>query len=80
MEILKYKSDLENIYYYGKKSQSEIDFILQNEFSGKIFPIEVKTGSKDNIPIIFKSFLEDYREKIGNFYLINNDICKMREV
>jgi predicted AAA+ superfamily ATPase len=60
---LKYKTDLEKLYYYAKKSQSEIDFILQNEFDSKIYPIEVKAGSKDNIPIIFKSFIEDY-EKI----------------
>ena len=80
LELLKYKENLEEIYFYSKKSQSEIDFIIQNNFNWKISAIEVKSWSKDNIPIIFKSFLEDYYDIINKFYLKNNNIIKKREL
>ena len=65
---------------YQKKSKSEIDFILKDNFTWKIYPIEVKSGSKENIPIIFKSFQEDFKNEIWNFYVINNDIIKKRKL
>lgn len=80
LELLKYKTNLEEIFYYSKKSQSQIDFILQDWFTWNIKPIEVKSWSKDNIPIIFKSFLSDYREIIDNFYVVNNGIIKTRQL
>ena len=80
LELLKYKENLEDIFFYSKRSQSEIDFILQDNFNWKISAIEVKSWSKDNIPIIFKSFLEDYYDIINKFYVINNNIIKKREL
>ena len=80
LELLKYKDTLENIYFWQKKNWSEVDFILEDSFSWKIKPIEVKTWSNDNIPIIFKSFLCEYNEIIENFYVLNKDIIKKRDL
>jgi len=80
LELLKYKSDIEEIFYYWKKSKAEIDFILKNDLTWKIYPIEVKSWSTENIPIIFKSFLQDYSDEIEKFYIVNKNTIKNRNI
>ena len=79
LELLKYKDSLQNIYFWQKKSQSEIDFILENEFDWTIIPIEVKAWNKTNMPIIFKSFYKDYSNVIDKFVILNKQCIESKK-
>lgn len=77
-ELLKEKNHLQEIYFWRKKSQVEIDFIIRNIKTGEIIPIEVKSWSTDTIPKSFRSFYRDYGEKVKYFIVLNKDIYKER--
>ena len=70
--------DLQNLYFYRKRNESEIDFVLQSNW--KLIPIEVKTSDKDNIPKIFESFCKKYSEKIKFFVKTSKTLQKQRNL
>jgi len=70
--------DLQNLYFYRKRNESEIDFVLQSNW--KLIPIEVKTSDKDNIPKIFESFCRKYLEKIKFFVKTSKTLQKQRNL
>jgi predicted AAA+ superfamily ATPase len=49
------------LFYWSSKSDAEVDYILQME--GKIFPLEVKSGSSTNIKSL-RSYTEKYNPQI----------------
>lgn len=67
------------LFFWRKKSQTEIDFICKNINDGGLIPIEVKSGSTDNVPRAFKSFFEAYGEDVKYAVILNKDIYKVRE-
>jgi predicted AAA+ superfamily ATPase len=78
-EFQKNFSQLIDIFFWRKKSQTEIDFLLKNQLTGKIIPVEVKSSSTDVIPKAFRSFFEDYGDNIQYGVILNKDQYKMRE-
>lgn len=79
-ELQKNREENSVIRYYRKKSQAEIDFILENTLTGKVIPIEVKSGSTDVFPSVFHSFMKDYHDLIDHFEILNSELCKSREI
>ena len=78
-EIIKNKTDLQELFFWRKKSQVEIDFIIKDSLENTLIPIEVKTKSTDNIPLSFKSFYRDYGKHIKYFVVANKDVYTERE-
>lgn len=78
LELLK-SGNTKEINYYHKKNWSEIDFIITNK-KFKLIPIEVKSSDKDNVPIIFKSFYNDYQDKIDFFVVITKSKYNVRKI
>ena len=60
------------LYFYKKKSGSEISFILENRQSWLLTPIDVTTKSTIIEPKSFEFFNKSYSEKIET-YIITND-------
>ena len=79
-ELRKNKKDFQQLYFWRKKSQVEIDFVINNLTNSKLIPIEVKAGSTDIIPQSFRSFWHDYKNKIDFFIVLNKDIYKKRQL
>ena len=73
-------SEILKIYFWRKKSQTEIDFVIKNLKNGKLIPIEVKSKSTDVIPKSFKSFLDLYESQTDFFVVLNKDVSKERMI
>ena len=78
LELLK-SGNTKEINYYHKKNWSEIDFIVTDRKS-KLIPIEVKSSDKDNIPSIFKSFYDNYQDKINFFVVVTKSYFNIRKI
>lgn len=70
--------EMDNLYFYQTLNWSEIDFIL--EMNWKLIPIEAKLWNKVNIPKIFISFLEKYKEKIDFFVKTTQRLVWQRDL
>ncbi len=68
------------ISYYRKKSWAEITFILDNKSSGTVTPIEVTLRDSESISQVFRSFDEDYHDKIERFMLVNASLGWRKEI
>jgi len=73
-------SEILKVYFWRKKSQTEIDFVIKNLKNEKLIPIEVKSKSTDVIPRSFKSFLELYESQTDFFVVLNRDVLKERMI
>lgn len=79
-EIIKSKPFHMDMFFWRKKSQTEIDLILENNIDGSLTPIEIKSNSTDAIPKAFSSFFDMYGDKVNHAIVLNKDIFKTREI
>jgi predicted AAA+ superfamily ATPase len=66
--------------FYRKKSGAEITFIITNTENTLITPIEVNTRATDAISQAFRTFDEDYHERIERYMLVNNSIWWKKDI
>ncbi len=59
------------IYFYRKKSQAEITFILENNTTQQLTPIDVIERSTEAIPQAFTSFDSDYWNSVNRYVVFN---------
>lgn len=72
LELERKLDDTHSISYYRKKSWAEINFILENNTTGTVTPVEVTLRETEAISQVFRTFDSDYHEKIERFMLVNN--------
>lgn len=65
----------QRLYFYRKRNQTEIDFILG--ISNRLIPIEVKASSFSRIPPCFISFIDEYNPQEA--FVLNADVMKVEE-
>jgi uncharacterized protein len=63
-ELLYRKTEQMKLHFRALTSWGEIDFIIRNEFTGMITPIEVKTSDNASPSRSYKHFLEVYNNRI----------------
>jgi len=68
------------VYFWRKKSQTEVDFVIKNLEKNKLIPIEVKSKSTDVIPKSFDSFYDFYGDRVDFFVVFNKNIFKTRKL
>lgn len=67
-QILVHKKSSQVLHYRHTKQNSEIDFIIVDNFIGKIIPIEVKSGNKQQLYQSFIHFIQQYHDRISAGY------------
>jgi len=72
--------DLRKIYFWRKKNQTEIDFVIKNLENDQLIPIEVKSKDTDIIPKSFQSFYKAYAKDIDFFVVFNKSVKKIRKL
>ncbi len=73
LELEKKLRDTHTIYFYRKKSGSEITFLAEDTENTLITPIIVTTRSTDAIPQVLKVFESEYSERIERYMICNDD-------
>jgi predicted AAA+ superfamily ATPase len=68
------------ISYYRKKSGAEITFILEDEVTGRITPIEITTRETDVISQAFRTFDLDYHERVERYMLVNSRLAGKKDL
>ncbi len=79
-QITANKFNFQDIYFRQRKNETEIDFILYDNFDKKIDLIEVKSWKKDNIPKAINSFLNKYTKFVNNIIITHEWIYKQRKI
>lgn len=78
--LLIHKKEYEELLFWCTKSWTEVDFIIQDQFTKKIIPIEVKSRNKNNLPKSFSSFIDSYKEDIIAGYITTESEITKREL
>lgn len=60
-----------DIYYYRKKSGSELTFILEDRTTKKITPVEVVSRDIDFLSQALKSFDSEYHDRVERYMVMN---------
>ncbi|GAB0174446.1 MAG: hypothetical protein HHAS10_03250 [Candidatus Altimarinota bacterium] len=68
------------ISYYRKKSGAEITFILENSATETITPVLVTLRESESISQVFKTFDEDYHNKIERYMLVNGGLGGKKDI
>jgi predicted AAA+ superfamily ATPase len=67
-----------NLYFYRTWGGNEIDFIVKNNLTGKIYPIEVKSWDKDNLWKWLINFIKAYKDDIEEVFITTQQLLKTR--
>ncbi len=78
-ELCYLKKDFEIIKFWQNKNGTEVDFLLLDNFSKTIIPVEVKSWTKDIIPKSLMSFLLKYEKNIDTSIITNSNFYKFRK-
>lgn len=58
------------LYFWKKKSGTEVQFILKNKENSKLTPIEISSKKMKNISVTMKSFYSSYKQKIEHSMIL----------
>lgn len=78
-ELMKSKPEFLDLYFWRKKSQTEIDIIIKNAVNVTTIPLEIKSGNRDIIPRAFKSFFEAYGDTTPYGIVLTESLHKIRK-
>lgn len=79
LELKRKLEDTHVIYFYRKKSGSEITFIAENTENTLVTPMMVTTRSSDAIPQALKVFDEEYHDRVERYMILNDAKSNMTE-
>ncbi len=68
-EIFYSKANYHQVYFWGTVNGGEVDFVIQDEVLFKIYPVEVKSKNKLNIPRSLSIFMDTYNDKIEKTFI-----------
>jgi predicted AAA+ superfamily ATPase len=80
LELDKKLDATHTISYYRKKSGAEITFILEDEVTGRITPIEVTPRETDVISQAFRTFDLDYHDRVERYMLVNGRLAGKKDL
>lgn len=80
LELERKLASTHTLYYYRKKSGSEITFILEDNVTKKITPIEVISRDIDFISQALRSFDHDYHERVERYMIMNDSRASKKEL
>jgi hypothetical protein len=80
LELNRKLDENHSISYYRKKSWAEISFILENTITGNITPVEVTLRETESISQVFRTFDDDYHDKIERFMLVNASLWWKKDI
>ncbi len=76
IELLQKLGNSHSIYFWRKKSGTQINFVLVNDENEMLTPVEVNVRSSEHISKAMKSFYELYAEKVEHGMLFNEDAAE----
>ena len=71
LELSRKLKDTHDIFFWKKKSGTEIAFVLKNRENNKLTPIEVGFSSPRNISQTMKSFYDSYGTRVEYGMFLN---------
>ena len=80
LELDRKLSSTHDIFYYRKKSGSEVTFILEERTTKKLTPMEVVARDCQTISQALKSFDSDYHARVEHYMIMNESIAEKREL
>ncbi len=80
LELDRKLHDSHDIFYYRKKSGSEITFILEDRATKKITPIEVSSRDSHTISQAMKSFESEYHDRVERYMIMNESLAERKEI
>lgn len=80
LEIERKLHDSHDIYYYRKKSGSEVTFILEDKMTKKVTPIEVVSRDSSAISQAMKSFDSEYHDRVERYMIMNESLTERKEL
>lgn len=78
LELERKLKDTHTIYFYRKKSGANISFILEENTTKKLTPIEVYLRESKGISQVLKSFDESYHEQVDHSMILNEWMAEQR--
>lgn len=79
LELQKKLSGTHEIRFYKKKSGAEIPFVLENQESHKLTPIDIHLRSTGVISQALKTFYESYGSEIDYAMVLNDALAEQKE-
>ncbi len=80
LELERKLDETHKISYYRKKSWAEITFILENIETDTVTPVEVTLRWSETISQVFRTFDDDYHDKVERYMLINASIWWKKDI
>jgi len=80
LEIERKLHETHDIYYYRKKSGSEVTFILEDKITKKMTPIEVVSRDSAAISQAMKSFDSEYHDRVERYMIMNESLAERKEL
>lgn len=80
LELSRKLSVTHDIRFYRKKSGAEVSFVLIEQSTNKITPIEVTTRSTNIIPQSLRIFYEAYSGRIEHAMMMNDSIAEQQNI
>ena len=78
-ELSTHKESFEKINFWQNTNNTEIDFLLIDNFDKKIIPIEVKSWTKYIIPKSILSFIWKYKKSVSHSIITTASLHKKRQ-
>jgi predicted AAA+ superfamily ATPase len=80
LELERKLAKTHDIRFYRKKSGAEMQFLLIDKTSGKITPIEVRTGANIAISQAMKSWDESYHDRVEHYMILNESEATQKDL
>lgn len=80
LEVERKLHESHDIFYYRKKSGSEVTFILEDKTTKKVTPIEVVSRDSEAISQAMKSFDSEYHDRVERYMIMNESIATRKEL
>jgi Domain of unknown function (DUF4143) len=80
LELERKLDETHRISYYRKKSWAEITFILENIETDTVTPVEVTLRGSETVSQVFRTFDDDYHDKVERYMLINASIWWKKDI
>ena len=74
------KNSWQKIMYWNTASGAEVDFIVQDQVSFKLIPIEAKNKDKDNFWKSYINFFKAYNDQIDFWVIVTSSLIKQRQL
>jgi hypothetical protein len=80
LELKKKLEDTHALYFYRKKSGSEITFIAENSENTLLTPMVITTRATDAIPQSLKVFDDEYHDRVERYMIFNDTKSSMTDL